>query len=44
MPDGSKRRRRFSTPARLTWYARWRAVRFNRRFGLAQLGSQAIAI
>lgn len=34
MPDGSKRKRRFSSPARLLWYAHYRSIRFNRRFGL----------
>ena len=35
MVDGSTRKRRFSTTARKLWYAHWRTIRFNRRFGLA---------
>jgi hypothetical protein len=31
MVDGSKRQRRFSTEARLRWYAQWRSLRWFKR-------------
>jgi hypothetical protein len=34
MPDGKRRRRQSSNPARRRWYALHRARRFRRRFGL----------
>jgi hypothetical protein len=36
MPDGMKRKRRYCRGmARMLWYATYRSMRFNRRFGLA---------
>ena len=32
MPDGTRRRRHQGPPARRLWYARYRALRFRRRF------------
>ncbi len=36
MPDGCKRKRRNGCKgeARKQWYARWRSIRFTKRFGL----------
>ena len=34
MPDGSRKRRFSSNQAKRQWYARYRALRFCRRFGL----------
>ena len=34
MPDGYKRKRRNRGDARSKWYAKYRSIRFNRRFGL----------
>ena len=34
MPDGTRHRRFSTNSAKRQWYARHRAVRFNRRFGL----------
>jgi hypothetical protein len=34
MPDGTRKRRFSLNPARRRWYAKHRAVRFFRRFGL----------
>jgi hypothetical protein len=34
MPDGSRKRRFSSNPAKRHWYAEHRTRRFNRRFGL----------
>lgn len=33
--DGSKRKRRNRNDARSRWYAHYRSIRFNRRFGLS---------
>lgn len=35
MPDGSRARRHSSNVGRRAWYARYRSIRFMRRFGLA---------
>ena len=35
MPDGSRKRRFSSDAAKRRWYANFRSIRFNRRFGLA---------
>lgn len=32
MVDGEKRKRRSSSPARTIWYAKYRSIRFARRF------------
>lgn len=37
MPDGCKRRRRQGCSLKAKWYAYWRSLRFNRRFGLGSL-------
>jgi len=34
MPDGKRKRRFSSNEAKRQWYAYWRSLRFNRRFGL----------
>jgi hypothetical protein len=34
MPDGSRKRRCSTNLAKRRWYARYRSLRFNRRFGL----------
>ena len=34
MPDGKRKRRHSPNRAKSRWYARYRAERFNRRFGL----------
>ncbi|MGO9110700.1 MAG: hypothetical protein ACLP9L_15880 [Thermoguttaceae bacterium] len=36
MPDGSTRRRRNDGTIRAKWYAYWRALRFQRRFGIGR--------
>jgi len=33
MPDGKRKRRFSANPAQREWYARWRQLRFARRFG-----------
>lgn len=33
MPDGSRKRRHSTNPARRRWYAQHRSQRFGRRFG-----------
>ncbi len=35
MPDGTRKRRFSENQCRRRWYARHRAIRFQRRFGLA---------
>ncbi len=35
MPDGTRNRRFSTNAAKRHWYARHRAIRFSRRFGLA---------
>lgn len=32
--DVSRKRRLFGSPAQVLWYARWRAVRFARRYAV----------
>jgi len=34
MPDGSRKRRHSGNPFRRRWYAIYRSLRFQRRFGL----------
>jgi len=41
MPDGKRKRRHSSDAAERRWYARYRALRFARRFGLCELGDEA---
>lgn len=36
--DVSRRRRLFGCPAQVEWYARWRSVRFARRYSLTACG------
>jgi hypothetical protein len=36
MPDGKRKRRRSSDPAKRRWYAQHRPMRFCRRFGLGR--------
>ena len=43
MPDGQRKRRWSSNLARRHWYARHRAERFFRRFGLTVLLAQPVA-
>ena len=40
MPDGSRKRRFSSNPARRAYYAKCRSRRFARRFGMAQFPSR----
>jgi hypothetical protein len=35
--DGSRKRRLSSNPAKQRWYARWRTIRFARKFGVHNL-------
>jgi hypothetical protein len=37
MPDGKRKRRHSPQKARRDWYARYRSLRFQRRFGLSNL-------
>ncbi len=34
MPDGKRKRRHSPQKAKRDWYAQYRSIRFNRRFGL----------
>ena len=38
MPDGKRKRRYSPNAAKRQWYARHRALRFGRRFGLYRAG------
>ena len=38
MPDGKRKRRHSPNRAKRQWYARYRALRFGRRFGLCRAG------
>ena len=37
MPDGKRQRRHSINKAKRQWYARYRSIRFHRRFGLADV-------
>lgn len=36
MPDGKRKRRHSTNKAKREWYAKWRSIRFARRFGWTQ--------
>jgi hypothetical protein len=37
MPDGKRKRRHSENKTRRDWYARYRSMRFSRRFGLGNV-------
>ena len=43
MPDGKRSRRHSSNPVRRCWYAYWRSLRFQRRYGLNTYPARSFA-
>ncbi len=44
MPDGKRNRRHSENKAKRQWYARYRSIRFHRRFGLIEVVTVQVTI
>lgn len=44
MPDGKRARRHCTNKAKRRWYARYRSIRFHRRFGIVEVAIVQVVV